>query len=393
LDESVQMVGDGAQSVDTASLTATVLTAVERQLTRYFAAMTERVDASLSAAERLRDEVRDELAVHVPRVESSLDAQRVASDASHEALRRTFDERVADVAAHHTSRLHELDVRLTTVAARPVGVTPEDLLQIRESMRRDIRGSLEPVTERLDALVEAQGRTDDHAAALVQHVNTSTTMLLARIDDGDERISAELGEQLGESSGSVASRLDALDAVSASLAAWTTERDAALADEIAAVRDRSADAVLSATARTSELEERLRSTSLDLATLAAKMVGIDQDAIEDLKGQMSAAIGEAMLVRIELDRVHSSLDERLDKNTVRLSEIEALLADEMDVGAAVQLERLDELERAIVLLDPEQFVRRDESSTSSAVAMNPNHDGDEPSSSQAPSSPPLAEGR
>ena len=41
-----------------------------------------------------------------------------------------------------------------------------------------------------------------------------------------------------------------------------------------------------------------------------------------------------------------------------MAEIEAQLADEMDVSAAVQLERLEELERAMIELDPDQFVRK-----------------------------------
>jgi hypothetical protein len=35
-----------------------------------------------------------------------------------------------------------------------------------------------------------------------------------------------------------------------------------------------------------------------------------------------------------------------------------LLTDEMDVSTAVQLERLEELERAFAELNPDQFVRR-----------------------------------
>lgn len=100
---------------------------------------------------------------------------------------------------------------------------------------------------------------------------------------------------------------------------------------------------------------------------------------------MSAAIGEAMLVRIELDRVQATMDEKLDRTAVRLGEIEGLLTDEMDVGAAVQLERLDELERAVMLLDPDQFVRKDEVLTSShATAVNPSrHSADSSTDGQA----------
>ena len=65
-----------------------------------------------------------------------------------------------------------------------------------------------------------------------------------------------------------------------------------------------------------------------------------------------------MLVRIEIDRMAANTDEKLDKATLRMAEIEAQLADEMDVSAAVQLERLEELERAIVELNPDQFVRK-----------------------------------
>ena len=40
-----------------------------------------------------------------------------------------------------------------------------------------------------------------------------------------------------------------------------------------------------------------------------------------------------------------------------MSEIEGLLSDQMDVSTAVQLERLDELERQVEMIDPAQFVR------------------------------------
>ena len=82
------------------------------------------------------------------------------------------------------------------------------------------------------------------------------------------------------------------------------------------------------------------------------------ERIQQVKDQVSAAVGEAMLVRIEMDRVKDTLEEKFDKSALRMAEIEALLADEMDVSAAVQLERLEELERAIAELNPDQFVRK-----------------------------------
>ena len=62
--------------------------------------------------------------------------------------------------------------------------------------------------------------------------------------------------------------------------------------------------------------------------------------------------------RIEIDRLSATTDEKFDKANLRLGEIEGQLNDEMDLSAAVQLERLEELERAIVAFDPDQFVRK-----------------------------------
>jgi hypothetical protein len=94
--------------------------------------------------------------------------------------------------------------------------------------------------------------------------------------------------------------------------------------------------------------------------LSEQVAKVDENAINEVKEQLSSAIGEAMLVRIELDRVVAAMDEKLDKTAVRMAEIEGQLADEMDVSTAVQLERLEEIERALVELDPEQFVRKSE---------------------------------
>jgi len=67
-----------------------------------------------------------------------------------------------------------------------------------------------------------------------------------------------------------------------------------------------------------------------------------------------------MLVRIELDSVVANTDEKANKATLRMAEIESLLQDEMDVSTTVQLERLDELERAMAILDPAQLMRKNE---------------------------------
>jgi hypothetical protein len=53
---------------------------------------------------------------------------------------------------------------------------------------------------------------------------------------------------------------------------------------------------------------------------------------------------------------------------LRLTEVETQLQDQaMDTETAVQLERLEEVERALIALDPSQFVRVDGSKNARAV--------------------------
>jgi hypothetical protein len=77
-----------------------------------------------------------------------------------------------------------------------------------------------------------------------------------------------------------------------------------------------------------------------------------------------------------------------------MTEIEALLTDEMDVSAAVQLERLEELERAYAELNPDQFVRRSDpgvrsgsapSAGTPSTSLNPEPSNDSSTNSSEPS--------
>ena len=117
------------------------------------------------------------------------------------------------------------------------------------------------------------------------------------------------------------------------------------------------DAIQALSQRMLELENRLLDTNDSLDTLRQKTEQFDAGVFDEVREQLSSAIGESMLVRIELDRLTATTDEKIDRATLRMAEIEALLTDEMDVSAAVQLERLEDLERAIAELDPHQFVR------------------------------------
>ena len=90
--------------------------------------------------------------------------------------------------------------------------------------------------------------------------------------------------------------------------------------------------------------------------------------IEDLKAKMSTAVGEAMLVRIEMERLEKGINEKTDTLVVRMTGVETQLQDAtMDVSTAVQLDRLEEIERALLELDPTKFVLKNEPTRADAI--------------------------
>ena len=86
---------------------------------------------------------------------------------------------------------------------------------------------------------------------------------------------------------------------------------------------------------------------------------VDVEALDDLKDRFGAVAGEVELIRIETERFQESIGTTIDKTVDRIVELETQVQEQhLDVETAVQLERLEEVERALIALDPGQFVRR-----------------------------------
>ena len=63
-----------AATSDLETMTSTILTAVERQLTRYFSAMSQQAEAARELAEQSRNEIRHELDTRLPVLEEAVRA-------------------------------------------------------------------------------------------------------------------------------------------------------------------------------------------------------------------------------------------------------------------------------------------------------------------------------
>ncbi len=376
--------GSGPSSTEV--LAATIAAAVERQLTQYVSAMSKQVEAARQSADGAKAELRSEFAQQLEAIVSRLDAQQQSNDQYQKALQGALEQRLAEFANHQHVRLTELDTKIGAVPAQIHATLPAQVSAANEGLRQYVEQQHDTMHAQIEDARNVSRRIDEQASALVQHVNESTAALTRRMDEGDEHLALAIEErlsgvrtalddvttdvqrQLVEQTNAVAQRIDNGDikvtdrmlAMEERINEQAGTKIAGLEATIGRIGAGFDDAMGALSQRLLVSENALGEAHERMDALSEQVAKVDENAINEVKEQLSSAIGEAMLVRIELDRVVAAMDEKLDKTAVRMAEIEGQLADEMDVSTAVQLERLEEIERALVELDPEQFVRKSE---------------------------------
>jgi hypothetical protein len=264
---------------------------------------------------------------------------------------------------------------------------PAQFASVSQGLRDYLEHKTAAVETQIDELHKSSRRFDEQAASIVSHINETVAALSRRMDDGDHTVTRTVEQRLGDIRGLVdqagadaarqlaehgqilSQRVDAIDMKMVDRALAMEQRInehngvklANLEAALGRVGSGFDDAMGALSKRLVDLEAKLLEADDRMDLLAADVAKVDEEAINAVKEQLSSAVGEAMLVRIEVDRFMATQAEKFDATALRMSEIEAQLADTMDVSEAVQLERLEEIERALLELNPNQFVRKVES--------------------------------
>lgn len=350
----------GTSASTTEALAATIAAAVERQLTQYVSAMAQQVDAARAAVDETRDELRGEF--HASQV------------AMQEAIEQAIEAKLGQLGEQQAARMAALEAAVVTGGVSGGSIDAGELVALREHMDAQSAAA----HARIDDLQRSARRFDEQTSALVQHVNDTTIALSQRMDEGNQGLATAIEERLGLVRGALEMVGPEVQRQIGEHAQLLTQRfdftESKITDRMLAMEERVNEqsgtkiAKLEATIgrigagfdesmvalsqRMLELENQVHEAVLQVNVIGQKVNTVDEEAINKVKEQLSAAVGEVMLVRIELDRVVANTDDKVDKANLRMAEIESLLTDQMDVTAAVQLERLDELERAVAMLDP-----------------------------------------
>ena len=363
------------------ALRSSIVVAVQQELTRYNEVVSseiQRLRAELASERAARARTEEELMTLMPAVERSQEAYL-------QQIQRAVDARLAEHATAAKRRQDEVDARI----GRIVDETNVGLTAAVASAAQPIVKQLEHRQDQFEADLANVDRSvrkfDDQAAKMVQHFNLITEATEARMDEVSAQVAAEIDSRLA----TLATRLDE---VSAQAARQQSEVSNVVGTRVEQAESRINERLLTAEARINETlgqrvadtdayvgrvsagldeavtmlndriagsESRFADVDAALAAMTAKFASVDVDAIDEMKDRMTGVAGEVELIRIETERFQESMGESLDKTNLRVVELETQMQEQhLDVETAVQLERLEEVERALIALDPGQFVRR-----------------------------------
>ncbi len=352
-----------------------LVAAVQAELARHAAAVVAEVDRLRDEGRRERAALQAELSAQINQVADSSGKVKASADEQLASLSATLDERLREAEQRQTRRLDEVTGSLESLvsdAAKPV--------------LSDIRAETEALSGRVDGLDTNLRKFDEQAARMVTYFNDVSQKMEQRqvelaekldadvtvrvdelkrlVDDNDSavrKMQSEVGQSVTQKLNDAEDRLNQrLLATENRVKEDSGQKIAEIDIHVSRVSTNLDEALAVINDRIAAVDDRFVEVGRQIVELEKTVKGVDQDALEDLKERMSAAAGEAMLVRIEMERLDKGVNERTDALTVRMNEVESHIQDQtMDVSTAIQLERLEELERGMAELNPDQFVRKD----------------------------------
>ena len=352
-----------------------LVAAVQAELERHASAVVAEVDRLREEGHRDRAEMRAEFTEQVSRLAQAIEQTDARGSSHADKVRATLEQRLDEAEKRQMRRIDDATAGLDGMvqnAARPV--------------LADLRAENEVLGARVASLDTNLRRFDEQAARMVTYFNEVTQQMEAKQEELADTVRNDVAGQLAvlkqlvEENDSavrkfqndvgqqVTQRLnDAEDRVNNRLLASENrikeesgQKIAEIDLHVSRVSNSLDDSLGVMNDRISAIDDRFAELESQIRAIEESVEGVDRHALDEMKEKMSTAAGEAMLVRIEMERFEQTMNERSDSLAVRLTEVETNLQDAtMDVSTAVQLDRMEHIERALAELDPDQFVRKD----------------------------------
>ena len=354
-----------------------LVAAVQAELERHASAVVAEVDRLRTDGQRERAELSDEMNQRISSLAQNLEQLQARTESYTDRTREGIEQRLDESENRQTRRLDDVAggmEGLVQQAVRPlmsdVGDQQAGLIARVEGLDTNLRKFDEQAARMVTYFNEVsqkmEVRQDDLSDTLKTDIATQIDALKKLVEDNDSsvrRFQNEVGQSVTQKINDAEDRFNnRLLASESRLKEESGQKIADIDAHVGKVSQGLDDTMIVLNERVAALDDRFVEFGRRIDEVEKSVGGIDEEVIDELKDKMSSAVGEAMLVRIEMERLEKGVNEKTDTLAVRMTDLETQIQDAtMDVSTAVQLDRLEEIERSLLEIDPTKFVMKDES--------------------------------
>jgi uncharacterized protein YicC (UPF0701 family) len=369
-----------------------LVAAVQAELERHASAVVAEVDRLREEGQRERTAMRTDFREQLAAITAVVEQSQARAEAHADRGREAIEQRLSESEQRQTRRLDDVTAGLEGLVNEAVRPAVGGLKDDYEAMSRKVDGldsnlrkfdeqAARMVTYFNDVSSQMEVKQEELSDTLKNDIAAQIDSLKKLVEDNDStirRFQNEVGQSVSAKVNDAEDRFNnRLLAAESRMKEDAGQQIADIQAHLGRVSSGLDDTMTVLNERIAKFEDRFVETARRIEGLAESVEGIDQEALEQLKDKMSSAAGEAMLVRIEMERMEKAVAEKTDGLSVRMTDVEAQLQDAtMDVSTAVQLDRLEEIERSLIELDPSQFVRKNETTNESVKNRADAADGD-----------------
>lgn len=354
-----------------------LVAAVQAELERHASAVVAEVDRLRTDGRRERAEMRDEMGQQINTLTQTLEQLQARTESYTDRTREVVEQRLEDSENRQTRRLDDVAGGMEGLVQEAVRPLMADVGDQQASLSTRVEGldtNLRKFDEQAARMVtyfnevsqQMETRQDELSDTLKTDIATQIDALKKLVEDNDSavrRFQNDVGQSVTQKINDAEDRFNnRLLASESRLKEESGQKIADIDAHVGKVSRGLDDTMTVLNERVAALDDRFVEVGRRIDEVEKSVGGIDEEVIDDLKEKMSSAVGEAMLVRIEMERLEKGVNEKTDTLTVRMTDLETQIQDAtMDVSTAVQLDRLEEIERSLLEIDPTKFVLKDES--------------------------------
>ncbi len=363
-----------------------LVAAVQAELERHASAVVAEVDRIRTEGQHERADLKAEMKRQVSALTQSIEQIQTRAESYTDRSREALEARLDESESRHARRLDDVAGGMEGIAqqaVRPiladVGDEQEALVKRVQALDTNLRKFDEQaarmVTYFNDVSQQMETRQDELGDSLKTDVATQIDGLKKLVEENDSavrRFQNDVGQSVTQKINDSEDRFNnRLLAAESRVKEESGQRIADIDAHVGKVSQGLDDTMLILNERVAALDDRFDDVGRRIDEVEKSVGGIDEKVLDELKEKMSTAVGEAMLVRIEMERLEKGVAEKTDTLTIRMTDVETQLQDAtMDVSTAVQLDRLEEIERSLLEIDPTKFVLKNESIKNGATTAD-----------------------